>query len=615
MTFVLRQISRSAEGREIVRGSRVEGDRLTIGRDPASDIHLTDLAVALHHATIQRVADNKLEVAAEKGLKIELNGRSVERGEIDLGAGGDIRIASHRLTILSVPPGSDEIAIDIGRVSEGEARTSPQAERLFSLSSVLPSKRAAAWVLALLVLALFLAWPIRSFYARQAGPVASKLFHADETWTAGPLSQAHAQLSHDCKACHVQPFVSVRDTACLACHTDIHDHADPIRLARARPNITGWGKVKLAFQETFNLPPGRCIDCHTEHEGPQQMPMTQQRFCSDCHADLKSRLPDTRLGNAADFGTLHPQFTPAIVTHWDGNRPVLQRVSLSANPHEMSNLKFPHALHLSKTNGVAQMARRLGGDFGFGNALECKDCHVPTPDGVRFQPVNMEKDCGMCHSLAFDRENGIVRTLRHGEPRQVVAELRDFYRAHPLPRPAALTQTGRRRPGSMMLLQNERQFARAVADTGSRAERAIRAVFSPGGACYDCHVVVAPPAGSLNYGIRPVALQLRYMRQGWFDHKAHATEDCTTCHTARRSDAASDLLIPGIATCRECHGGESSHADVPSACAMCHDYHQDQGAPEMVLRNRIPNRKKSVTAAGLEVPLTENGHRTGRTNP
>jgi hypothetical protein len=52
--FVLRTVSHSAEGREIVRASRIEADRLTIGRDPACDIHLTDLAVALRHATVER---------------------------------------------------------------------------------------------------------------------------------------------------------------------------------------------------------------------------------------------------------------------------------------------------------------------------------------------------------------------------------------------------------------------------------------------------------------------------------------------------------------------------------------------------------------------------------
>jgi hypothetical protein len=66
MAFLLRQISHSAEGREIVRPSRVEGDRLTVGRSPECDVHLTDLAVALRHVVIEKVAGSRLTVTAEK---------------------------------------------------------------------------------------------------------------------------------------------------------------------------------------------------------------------------------------------------------------------------------------------------------------------------------------------------------------------------------------------------------------------------------------------------------------------------------------------------------------------------------------------------------------------
>src|SRR3546814_14947050 len=93
MTFLLRQISRSAEGREIVRSSRVEGDRLTIGRGPECDIHLTDLAVALHHAAVERTGD-RLSVRTEKGLYVDLNGRKPPEGSCALPAGGDNVTAS-----------------------------------------------------------------------------------------------------------------------------------------------------------------------------------------------------------------------------------------------------------------------------------------------------------------------------------------------------------------------------------------------------------------------------------------------------------------------------------------------------------------------------------------
>ena len=63
MAFLLRNISRSADGREIVRTSRVNDDLLKVGRDPDCDIRLNDLAVALHHATLELVSATKLGVS------------------------------------------------------------------------------------------------------------------------------------------------------------------------------------------------------------------------------------------------------------------------------------------------------------------------------------------------------------------------------------------------------------------------------------------------------------------------------------------------------------------------------------------------------------------------
>ena len=592
MAFLIRTVSHSAEGRAIVRTRRVEGERLTVGRDPACDIHLTDLAVALRHAVIGRES-GRLRVEVEPGLSVELNGRKTSSGIIDLATGGDILIASHVLRFMPVPAGSDEVEVAVERTGEGEVKLDKSAERLFTLAPVLPGKRGLAWLLALLVLAIGLAWPIKAYYDRQQKAATFARFHADRIWSSGSLSSAHAGLKDNCTACHVKPFEAVRDTACKTCHTRVHDHADPFRLARARPDLGRWRRIELAFKEKFDIPPGRCVECHTEHEGKQAMPVTAQRFCADCHGDLKKKLPDTPLPNASDFGRSHPEFGPVLIAGWNGGQAQLKRLSLAQAPREDSGLKFPHALHLSRSSGVAQMARRLSGRYGFGQALECKDCHDPAPDGARFQPVDMEQDCAMCHDLAFDQSGGTLRTLRHGEPAQVVADLRDFYRGRGATRPSVLIPAARRRPGDAPDLRNRIQFARGP---GS-AERAIRSVFSPGGACYDCHQVDAPPAGSLNFRIRPVAFPIRYLHKGWFDHRAHATQTCSSCHLAERSSAASDLLIPNLASCRICHGGEGSSKPVPSSCAMCHDYHMDAGAPSMLIRQKVRGKKRDTIVA------------------
>jgi hypothetical protein len=116
----------------------------------------------------------------------------------------------------------------------------------------------------------------------------------------------------------------------------------------------------------------------------------------------------------------HPEFRPTLISGWNGDRPQLRRASLAQRPQEASGLKFPHALHLAKQGGAAQMARRLG----MGQALDCADCHRPEPTGARFLPSKWSGICAMCHSLDFARSGGTIRTLRHGEPAQVVAELR-----------------------------------------------------------------------------------------------------------------------------------------------------------------------------------------------
>ena len=580
-----------------MRTARIEGERLTIGRHPSCDVHLTDLAVALRHAEIVRAHPGRLELRAEAGLTFELDGRKVAAGVVDLATGGDVRIASHALRFMPAAADAD-VDVAVERVTEGEHGELVRAdERRFSLVSVMPGKRPLAWALALLVLGLFLAWPVWTIY--EGDQRDASRFHPDRMWLSGSLSQVHAGLQKNCAACHVQPFVSVRDESCQACHTQVHDHADRVRLARSRPGLDGWGRFRLAVQETFGLTPGRCVDCHTEHEGPQEMAPTPQRFCADCHMGMQARLGDTRLGDAADFGRAHPEFQPAVLIRWDGEVPVMRRVGLGAGPRENSNLRFPHALHLSRNGGVAQMGRRLRGRYGFGDSLVCADCHVPTPDGTRFQPVDMEGDCAMCHSLAFDRVGGTVRTLRHGSPEQVVADLREFFRARPPARPDVMQPAARRRPGDIMQIRSNMQYAFAVAGSGAAADRAIRAVFSPRGACYDCHQVQAPPPGSLAFRIRPVAFPTRYMQHGWFDHGPHRQTECATCHEAGRSQSANDLLLPGIETCRTCHGGESS-GDVPSTCAMCHDYHRDEGVPAMLLRQRVRGRRWETTVIPVQ---------------
>jgi hypothetical protein len=49
---------------------------------------------------------------------------------------------------------------------------------------------------------------------------------------------------------------------------------------------------------------------------------------------------------------------------------------------------------------------------------------------------------------------------------------------------------------------------------------------------------------------------------------------CESCHAATVSSDSVDLLLPQIETCRLCHGGVESSAQIQSTCIDCHRFHQ-----------------------------------------
>jgi hypothetical protein len=231
--------------------------------------------------------------------------------------------------------------------------------------------------------------------------------------------------------------------------------------------------------------------------------------------------------------------------------------------------------------------------------LDCAGCHTPDPNGGGFLPMTMEKDCQSCHSLGFGRRDGQIRTLRHGEVDQAIAQVRDFYGSGGGAPVQPLAGYMRKRPGDFAAAQ-----VAGLGQSGS-AGQAIRAMFAPNGTCADCHRISGPSKpGALDYKIAPVTLPDHFFVNGWFDHRAHTTEDCASCHAAPKSGSARDVLIPGIANCRTCHvgengGGIAKKAQVASGCAMCHVYHKDdRRAPTAANRQERAKRPQpSVTTS------------------
>lgn len=571
MDILIRSIQLTTTGREIVRERAARGDSITVGRASENTIALPDLAVEQHHLVITQAPDGILHAKAVGTLGFTHDGVHTMEAAIDPVRGGELGLGSYRLEIGKNDDGRTIITIRKADKDEGEVKDRLEG---FSLGAVLPGKRVMAWTLAVAILVLFLALPIYTHLARDVvaqpdiddqGAVVM-----DASWSTGALSLAHHGLEDNCEACHVEPFVAVRDQTCKACHGGLGDHADPARQVASLPAFTGGEAFLWTVAHTFGKPgPNACSDCHTEHEGMTRMEPPRQQFCANCHATMDERLADTALGNAADFGTAHPQFQ-SLVTPERGALEI--RLPVDSIASDFNGVKFPHDMHLSDTNGVARMAQRLGINAG-GAPLQCDDCHLQTADGVRFLPVSMEDSCESCHSLVYDRVGNTFRSLTHGDIAAAQADLAAQDRS-----PRRPVSTGRRRPGLFG------PGGLYYSNFGPPLPLAInRASLAEDGLCGECHY----PALDGSLAVEPVVQRSRYFQHGWFDHDAHgpaamgtrdAQQACTTCHAAQTSKSASDFLIPDLESCRDCHLGEDAReAEVPSTCAMCHSYHPPEG--------------------------------------
>lgn len=590
--FHLRLITQRAGGGDpIVRDRTVTGGEATIGRAESNDIVLADLAVDLAHARMRFSGPGRVRIESVGGLPFRVGDRDVQGADLDVAARPEVVFGSYT---LAFGPAPDDDALVIVTREEDEHHLSPSD---FSLKAKIFGRRQLAWILGGGIFLLCLVVPMIAVLSGS-----NLLINPQKQWQAGDLSKSHAFLQDDCKACHANAFVAVRDTSCQSCHDIsadkaekalarsrelgspfrpllVADHAPRDRLSDGTPPPKGLGAIGFYAQTLLGHPTDRCASCHIEHtpagKGPDpQAPLSDKpklavvHDCESCHTDLSKRLKSTTIANTPDkrFPNFeHAPFKAMIVTE-AGPKPRFQRVALTSAqaPKEKNGLIFPHDLHMDPLGGVARQAIDLGKGQGYGAALECASCHRPDAGGKAFKPIQMERDCGTCHSLAFVREGGQLKYLPHGELQKVV----DTLAGRTLIAPGA----ERARP----------RILRASIYTASGAS-AYRAAFSPGGACYDCHTISWEGD---TVRMAPVSLTQRYLPKGGFDHSVpeHGGPgtskkggfECADCHAAKTSGKTDDVLVPDIAKCATCHG--KTPAQIAAAddadCTTCHAFHK-----------------------------------------
>jgi cytochrome c553 len=585
VAFLIRTIDFTAAGRELIRDRVVEKDALTVGRATECDIHLPDLAVEQRHVGITRRSDGSLAVAALGTLGFGLDGRVVTEASIDPRTGAEIALGAARLVVARESDGT--ISITIRQIEADDGKT--DALRGFALASVLPSKRAMSWVFSAAILLLLLAVPVTSHLLRTPvkndpkGETPGQVLF-DRAWSSGEMSLKHHTLENNCESCHVNAFESVQDETCVSCHEETGDHAKMPRLAKGMPELSLGDALQWRIATGLGKEgPLGCVSCHSEHEGPVRQKPASEAFCADCHDNLDSRLTDTKLADAHNFGKAHPQFRPVFYASFGAAKPV--RASLDTKPVEKSGLKFPHDVHMDARGGAARMAVSLP---QYGKPLACKDCHSLTPDKIGFKEVKMEDSCEGCHSLVSGRTAiGGFTKLRHGDLKDLAEDLaRISTGARPVIAPR------RNRPGQIGSGGGgyAANFGRPV-----RAYIGLSNALSAGGICTECHLPTRGPTGQADF--MPVNLPDRFLTSGYFNHEAHRREECTDCHAADTSKVATDLLIPDLKSCRDCHLGATAvktKTIVPSDCAMCHAYHLPAG--QWSPKGEAPHYKPIPTA-------------------
>ncbi len=564
-------LTRRRSGNVGTRNHEVSSESLRFGRSTDAEAYLPDPRIRLHHATLH-IRPHGLFFEAAEQVELIVDGQATRAATVK--PGDRIGLGPYEIVILDPPPGK-EVAVTVELVRQlGDDLQKLQARSRTDLRSARISKRGWAWGLAAVVLGLFLVWPIATHFAargagtmletpRQVARMPARMWPlaADLAWDTGEMSGPHKFFGDQCSVCHQKAFVTVQDSACVACHADIQHHADP---------------AAFKFPE---LTDGLCQSCHKEHNGREPIVRDDQAFCAGCHRKLKALASRTELLDAADFGDDHPQFRPAVVVDAAADKRVRMTLDPTNWPVERANFKFSHKAHL-KAAGV-RMPDRPGL-----KVMECGNCHRAEPGGVGMQPIDMKRDCAACHLLKFE-PTAPDRVVPHGDATAVLHSVRSFYAETALrgavqdpAAPAIL----RRRAGKELTVA-ERLEALSWAEM--RAEQAGEYQFGKA-VCGVCHEVTRSGG---DWDVKPVKLADRWLSKGLFDHGRHDTMACVECHKASVSKAASDVLLPGIENCQQCHGGEQAADRVPSTCITCHEFHQPSLGPMR------PNLAKATSGA------------------
>ena len=575
MRLLIKYIESRGAGKEVSQFT-FEGDIATIGRGTDQTIQIADRRLPLSHSRLT-LAGGKLTLASSGDYRFAVNGESTRRAQLQ--AGDLVEISGHSIKVKA-DDGELDFVLEVELASETVAKLRDRFQT--RLRDVKVPERAIAWTLFLVILITTLAIPMAGFYLDEREELRESMLPDDGQWLSGELHQNHAFLGENCDVCHAKPFVPTQDEDCLGCHQTVTHHFDT--------EVHG---------DDYQVG-SRCADCHQEHSTTGSIIRSDQGVCTTCHAKLTDvGMDGDGLLPATDFSANHPDFKVSLLQYgldddWHEKRVNLDEVGIA----EGSNLIFPHDIHLDAA----------GIDSADGKVqMECSDCHVPEKGGMKMQAVNMQDHCASCHQLTFD-PNSPDRVVPHGSPPELMRTLREYYALQYLTEElgaetdedqklAPGTETDAdpvrpvRRPGRVERPQLITDLITAMqidpkASIGAKAAVFIEARVADAAenlfekqTCTVCHEITAVADAEVPWKVLPVRISEAWYPLSDFSHEGHKNMECDGCHLARDSEVATDILMPDIANCRQCHGGEDAENLLASNCITCHKFHLDDQAP------------------------------------
>ena len=444
-------------------------------------------------------------------------------------------------------------------------------------------KKRIGWICVIATLAIALL----AFFIERANLPGKQL--VEDFYNPGPISDHHAYFEKDCDKCHKDSSVvqltvasTPMDAGCVECHTS------------------------HTFHQPTDLRDHSCAACHHEHMGKGTMQPVADANCASCHnssavmqaaAEEGKTIPEhdfpaPKQDGATYFYPKRPEegYTTTFASFEKGHPNFqLHREKLS----DPTPLKFNHKVHL--TGDIPQIE---------GKKLDCDYCHQPDPTGAYMQPINYERNCQACHSLQLDPKNPDLR-IPHGN----LVAVRNFIRAIPEQYNDFGKAKGLKGPQLEAFVQEQMQGLRRFVRQGVNLEshvffntgevgpvRTITSAPRPTSrvryaGCNYCHDVTTNNIGP---NIIPPNIPDRWLSRSKFDHRQHILQlNCRECHDVEKSEKTSDILIPAISNCLDCHNTEHK---VTSSCQACHDYHE------------VPHHeasKSKIVASSTQVSLKE----------